>query len=108
MLAACQATSCLLEHCHLSGVPVTTHVLCPLTRSLSELVLLCGTCPEVLPAAPRALEALVAGMQQVQVGRASWAGWVDGLLGWGGQFAQRGASWRVTLNAPPHGGLAAR
>ena len=95
----------MLEHSRSADEPPTTLMLCYLIEWLGKLVLHCGTCHEVLPAAPRALEALAAAMQQLQVGMLG--GWVSGL-GRGGQFAQWGTAWWVTLDAPPHGSLAAR
>ena len=90
-LAACQAASRVLEHGRSSDAPLTTRMLGCLTVFLVQLALRCGSCHEFLPAAPRALEAVAAAMQQMQVGR---AGCVGGLLGWGGQFAQWGVAAR--------------
>ena len=81
-LAVCQAASRVLEHGRSSDEPLTTFMLCRLTNELGMLVLDCGAYQEVRLVAPRALEALVAAMQQLQVG---W--W-----GWDGQFAQQGAA----------------
>ena len=69
-LAACQAASRVLEHGRSSDAPMSASSLVSLSELLSLLVLRCGSCHEFFPAAPRALETLMAVMQQLQVGRA--------------------------------------
>ena len=84
VLAASQAAGRVLEHGRSSDAALTTRMLGSLAFLLGELVLHCGTCHEILPAAPRALETLVAAMQQLQAGRAGQVGWAGVWnLGWG-------------------------
>ena len=90
MLAACQAASRVLEHALPSDGPRTIFRLSVMAGILVAVVHLCGTRHEALPAVPRALEALVAAMHQLQVERAGWGvgGWDSGL-GWAGCTAGR-------------------